>query len=73
MSFYLPQIIRYSLQIAIGVYLVFGAPWLVNRFIPSNRPYCIECGYDLSKSNSANCPECGVPSGKHASTSPGTE
>ena len=26
----------------------------------SNRPYCPECGYDLSKATSGNCPECGV-------------
>ncbi|MCZ6811939.1 MAG: hypothetical protein ACE10B_03625 [Phycisphaerales bacterium] len=47
-------------QLAIGVYLLFGGKWIVNVCIPSNRPYCPECGYDLSKAASANCPECGV-------------
>ncbi|MCH7721708.1 MAG: hypothetical protein IH988_12095 [Planctomycetes bacterium] len=47
-------------QLAIGVYLLFGGKWIVNLCIPSNRPYCPECGYDLSKTTSANCPECGV-------------
>ena len=33
-----------------GVYLFFGGTWIVNRAIPANRPYCAECGYDLSGS-----------------------
>ena len=47
-------------QIALGLYLLLGGKWLLNKIIPSNRPYCHECGYDLSKNQSANCPECGV-------------
>ncbi len=43
-----------------GLYLLFGGKWIVNLCIPSNRPYCPECGYDLSKATSANCAECGV-------------
>ncbi len=48
------------LQFIFGLYLLFGGKWIVNLCIPSNRPYCPECGYDLSKATSANCPECGV-------------
>jgi hypothetical protein len=48
------------LQLALGLYLFFGGKWIVDRAIPSNRPYCPECGYDLSKSNGTVCPECGV-------------
>lgn len=48
------------LQFTFGLYLLFGGKWLVNKVIPSSRPYCAECGYDLSKSNAAKCPECGV-------------
>ena len=47
-------------QIAMGLYLLIGGKWLLNKIIPSNRPYCTECGYDLSKNESATCPECGV-------------
>lgn len=49
------------IQFAFGLYLVFGGKWIVNKCIPSNRPYCPECGYDLSHGAKAvNCPECGV-------------
>ncbi len=48
------------LQFIFGLYLLFGGKWIVNLCIPSNRPYCQECGYDLSRATSANCPECGV-------------
>jgi hypothetical protein len=49
-----------GIEVAFGLYLLFGGKWLVNKCIPSNRPYCPECGYDLSKSSDASCPECGV-------------
>ena len=45
---------------AIGLYLLFGGEWIVNKAIPSNRPYCPECGYDLSRSKGERCPECGT-------------
>ena len=47
-------------QFVFGLYLFFGGKWIVNKVIPSNRPYCPECGYDLSKTRSAKCPECGT-------------
>jgi len=48
-------------QIAIGCYFFFGGEWVVNKAIPSNRPYCPECGYDLSGAVSCRCPECDTP------------
>lgn len=44
----------------LGLYLFFGGEWIVNKAIPSNRPYCPECGYDLSRSSGPRCPECGT-------------
>lgn len=48
------------LQPVIGVYLFLRGEWIVNLAIPSNRPYCPECGYDLARNEGAKCPECGV-------------
>ena len=48
------------IQLALGIYLFFGGKLIVNRCIPSNRPYCPDCGYDLSKTTSGSCPECGI-------------
>lgn len=47
-----------------GLYLFFGGKWIINRVIPSNRPYCAECGYELSHLPADyRCPECGTPYG----------
>jgi uncharacterized paraquat-inducible protein A len=43
-----------------GLYLFFGGKWIVNKAIPSNRPYCHECGYELTHARSNVCPECGT-------------
>ena len=47
-------------RLAFGAYLLFGGAKLVNLCIPSNRPYCPHCGYDLRAVNDERCPECGV-------------
>jgi hypothetical protein len=48
-------------QFALGVYCLAGGKWIVDKCIPSNRPYCPECGYDLShNAHATQCPECGV-------------
>lgn len=48
------------LRLIIGLYLLLGGAWIVDLAIPSNRPYCPECGFDLSKHRGAICPECGT-------------
>ncbi|MEO0588493.1 MAG: hypothetical protein AAF078_12740 [Planctomycetota bacterium] len=55
------QLGRGVLQAALGVYLLLGCEWVVNLVIPSNRPYCPNCGYDLTgRKDVRHCPECGV-------------
>ena len=44
----------------VGGYLLFGGKWIVDKLIPSNRPYCHECGYDLTGSVGNVCAECGT-------------
>jgi len=50
-----------ALPVALGIYLFFGGRWIVNLAIPSNRPYCPECAYDLTGAPVERCPECGTP------------
>lgn len=45
---------------AIGLYLFFSGKWITNLAIPSNRPYCPECGYDISHNPTSACSECGT-------------
>ena len=47
-------------RVGLGAYLFFGGRWIVDKAIPSNRPYCHECGYELSYAESNRCPECGT-------------
>ena len=42
-----PYWIGGALQFSLGLYLLLGGKWLLNRIIPSNRPYCPECGYEV--------------------------
>ena len=49
------------IPLALGLYLFFGGKWIVDKAIPGNRPYCPECGYDLTGATSDRCPECGTP------------
>jgi hypothetical protein len=45
----------------IGLYLFFGGKWIADKAIPGNRPYCHECGYDLTNAAGNVCTECGTP------------
>ena len=47
-------------QLGLGLYLLFGGRWIADLAILSNRPYCPECGYDISEATGKCCPECGV-------------
>jgi hypothetical protein len=52
---------QFILQMALGVYLLRGGAWIVNMVIPSNRPYCHECAYELTGlGGDGVCPECGT-------------
>jgi hypothetical protein len=43
-----------------GLYLFFGARRVADLAVPANRPYCPECGYELTGNLGPVCPECGV-------------
>ncbi len=60
--------VRDVVQLGLGLYLLFGGRWIADLAIPSNRPYCPECGYDNSKATGKRCPECGVPIGSTEDT-----
>ena len=55
--------------LAIGFYLFLGGKWIANLAVPSNRPYCHECGYELTGNVTGVCPECGTPNAPGSQTS----
>jgi hypothetical protein len=55
------SLISPAIVCAIGAYLFFRGEWIVGLAIPSNRPYCHDCGYELTGlPASGSCPECGT-------------
>ncbi len=64
-----PGALANILGIGVALYLFFGAKWIVNLAIPSNRPYCQECGYELTGNVTGVCPECGTPNAPGSQTS----
>ena len=50
-----------AITLALGAYLLFDGEWIVNKAIPSNKPYCHECGYLLKDLTGDRCPECDTP------------
>ncbi|HRK32410.1 MAG TPA: hypothetical protein PLD59_15200 [Tepidisphaeraceae bacterium] len=46
--------------VLLGLYFFFGGKWVADLAIPSNRPYCHECGYDLTAATGHICNECGT-------------
>jgi len=54
-------IVRDVTGIGIGLYLFFGGKRIADLAIPGNRPYCHECGYDLTGAAGDVCNECGTP------------
>lgn len=44
----------------IGAFLLSSADLVTDRIIPSNRPYCPACGYEIAGVKTGDCPECGV-------------
>src|SRR5689334_1520701 len=49
-----------AFYLAAGAYLFFNGGRVADLAVPGNRPYCPECGYDLTGSTGKACPECGV-------------
>ena len=71
MTFFRPAGVSYSypywvsllnglVGIGLGLYLFFGGKRIVDLAIPGNRPYCHECGYDLTGAVGNVCNECGT-------------
>jgi hypothetical protein len=59
--FYGFSMVSAAVEIGFGLYLFFGGRWIVDKAIPGNRPYCHECGYDLTSAVGNVCNECGTP------------
>ncbi|HEV2296347.1 MAG TPA: hypothetical protein VGR35_21065 [Tepidisphaeraceae bacterium] len=60
-SFGMAQLGASLFSMAMGLYLFFGGKWIADKAIPGNRPYCHECGYDLTNAAGCVCSECGTP------------
>jgi len=54
------EFLKDILIVVIGVYLLFGGAWIVERAFPYRGLCCIRCGYNLRGSPGPQCPECGT-------------
>lgn len=61
MSYTWFRILAPLLQVGAGLYLFIDGRWVADKAIPGNRPYCHECGYDLTGAVGNICNECGTP------------
>ena len=52
--------ITFLIPTVLSLFLFFKPNIIVNLAIPSNKPYCPECGYNLSKNTGSVCSECGI-------------
>lgn len=66
----LPTLLGYGAQVAIGYYLLFRGQVLVEYCIRDLRGRCAACGYDLIAITGPDCPECGAPIRRSATSQP---
>ena len=72
LGYFAMNIVAPLVQMGLGAYLFFGGQWVADKAIPGNRPYCHECGYDLTNAAGNVCSECGTPFKPAAEVSPAT-
>ena len=57
--YFLKRWTYFVVELAAGLYLFFGASWIVDAAFSSPHPCCPHCGYSL-QTKQARCPECGA-------------
>jgi hypothetical protein len=58
---WLPSIIGYGSQAAIGLYLLLAGQQLIDYCLRGVRGRCPACGYNVEGLSTTNCPECATP------------
>lgn len=58
---WLPPIMGYGSQVAIGLYLLLGGQRLIEYSLRGVRGRCAACGYNVAELKAPVCPECGTP------------